>query len=157
MNIDILIGDDLFAWPAACGAIETTLAQIQGKLAGHKISYTTESVPSAVIKEAATGKYNVVVTDLDYEFDMSRKEGYGVVDAVAAMTPKPLLILCTSSDRVDRSRLEGKIDYLVTDGTSNKFDALVDRLAAHYGSVTHINLFIFFILWILFYTGRRLF
>jgi len=62
MNLDILIGDDLFAFPPAARIVKDTLGTLKEKLSEHQVTYAIESVPDVVIKAARTGKYHVVVT-----------------------------------------------------------------------------------------------
>lgn len=142
-KLEILIGDDMFAEPMPMRIIENSyIPNLKETFPEYSLEVKMVESPNEVIEEAKTGKYDVVVTDLDYsgvtDWDFSgratRKEGFDVINAVSQLKPRPLIILCTSSDSYDeiQRRTEGKIDYHAGKGASNKFEDLTNILIQHY-------------------------
>jgi hypothetical protein len=135
-TLEIIFGDDMFLDSFTSRIFESDYApMLQDKVKDYKICWKLVTKHDELIKEAKTGLYDVVVTDLDYAGGGSGKEGYAVIDEVSMLSPKPLLILCTSSDNFQEiARMtQGKIDYHAGGkGKGHKFDELVEVLAAHY-------------------------
>lgn len=132
-KLEILIGDDAFLEVFTIMTFnDAYIPRLKEGLKEYEISVKIETNPEKVIQEAS--KYDVVVTDLDYTGDARGRQGYEVVDAVAKLSPKPLLILCTSSDNYAeiKEKTEGKIDYHAGPNGLHKFDDLVDILINHY-------------------------
>jgi len=135
-NLSILLGDDEMG-PATQSVFEQEFTpRLQRALPNYQINWHYEMLPQRVIDEARTGRYDLVVTDLDYsDFgDRSHKDGYRIIDAVCTMNPKPLLILCTSTkDNPEmEQRTKGKINFKVGGGNNHKFSDLIDKLIEHF-------------------------
>ncbi len=135
-TLEILIGDDEFMDITTEMIFKSDyVPMLRQKLPNYDVKVTCVTAPKRVIEEASTGRYDVVVTDLDYTGGGRGREGYDVVDAVTAMTPRPVLMLCTSSDRFEeiRQRTAGKIDYHAgCTGKGHKFGDMMEKLAEHY-------------------------
>jgi hypothetical protein len=132
-SLDILIGDDAFLDFFTRQVFQDHyVPRLKSRLKSYDIKIAYETKPERVIVEAS--KFDVVVTDLDYTGDGAAKQGYDVIDAVCRLNPKPLLILCTSCDRLEEisEMTRGKIDYHAGIGHGHKFDRLVDILTTHY-------------------------
>lgn len=132
-RLEILVGDDAFldvftrmVWDG------TYVPRLQAGLAGYDVHVDIVTDAREVIGMASG--YDTVVTDLDYDGDGRGKQGYDVIDYVAKLEPKPLLVLCTSSDNHGEISLRtlGKIDYHAGTRGLHKFDDLVDVLIGHY-------------------------
>jgi DNA-binding NarL/FixJ family response regulator len=132
----ILVGDDSFLEPYVGMAwrdeyVPTIIEQL--KVLGYDTTIQSVKKPEDVVANAPEA--DVVVTDLDYTGHARGTEGYDVVDAVSQLNPKPLLILCTSSDDQQeiKARTDGKIDYQAGHlNKGHKFDELVEVLINHY-------------------------
>jgi hypothetical protein len=136
-SLRILIGDDELDFLANQFEFERYIApKLHGAVPNHKVNWNYESSPQRTIEEARTGRYDIVVTDLDYADygNGSHREGYEVIDAVCIMNPRPLLVLCTSSkDNPEmEQRTKGKIDFRAGGGDSHKLVDLVDKLTEHF-------------------------
>lgn len=135
-NLNILLGDDeLFA--STVSFFEQNQARtMQDALQDYKLSWEYQMKPERVISEAQTGKYDVVVTDLDYGEcgDGSHKDGYKIIDEVSKMSPKPQIVLCTSKkqDEEMAQRTRGKVDLIAGMGKGHKWDTLADVLIKHF-------------------------
>ncbi|MDO8480445.1 MAG: hypothetical protein Q7S65_01365 [Nanoarchaeota archaeon] len=135
LALEILIGDDLFLEFMTRYTVVPSLTQrLQEGILDYTVNVSTETDPEKVIQRAR--QYDVVVTDLDYTGDGTGRQGFQIVDAVAQMNPKPLLILCTSSDRHAeiKERTAGKVDYVAGLGADQKFEDLIGKLIQHYSS-----------------------
>jgi hypothetical protein len=136
-NLNILVGDDEMGFPSNQSTFEQFIApKFQRAVPDYKVNWNYESRPQRTIEEARTGRYDVVVTDLDYSDcgNGSHKEGYDVIDAVCTMNPKPLLVLCTSSEDSPEmeQRTKGKIEIRAGGGDNHKLVDLVDKLTEHF-------------------------
>jgi len=132
-KLEILVGDDLFMNATIKYSFKDIyIKKIEDGLPDYEINVQMEKTPEAVVKNAS--QYDVVVTDLDYDGDARGKQGYDVIDQVCKLNPKPLLILCTSSDSYEeiKQRTEGKIDYHAGPNGYHKFEDLVDIITKHY-------------------------
>ncbi|MDP2750005.1 MAG: hypothetical protein Q8O89_04185 [Nanoarchaeota archaeon] len=134
-KLEILIGDDGFLEPVTMIIFKEDYAQkLKRELSGYEINIAYETNPQRVIEKGS--RYDVIVTDLDYTGDGTGKQGYDVIDAISKLNPRPLIILCTSSDNHEeiQEKTQGKIDYLAGTGQGHKFGDLIDVLIGHYGS-----------------------
>lgn len=135
-NLNILIGDDEFKdFLTEMIFKQDYIPRLQNQSGTYHFNWQCETDSQTVINEAQTGRYEVVVTDLDYTGGGKGKEGYDVVDAVSRMNPKPLLILCSSCDNVKeiKEKTEGKIDFRAGGtGGRHKFGDLIEILAKHF-------------------------
>jgi CheY-like chemotaxis protein len=134
-NLEILIGDDLFAEPIASRSLKRTLEPL--KEYGMQLTYAT--TPEEVLKEAQTQKYDCIITDLDYgTTGRVGTEGFDIIDTLSQINfnPRPYIILCTSQDThqelIQKKLQEGKLNALVGPGPFNKFTALKNYLLKHY-------------------------
>lgn len=142
--LEILIGDDMFAFPMdALTVRQAYLKPLQKRLASEYALHIEEAAtPEQMIREAQTGRYDVIVTDLDYQTESKvGTEGYQVLDAIASMNlpKKPFVILCTSSDseqeNIQRKLKEGRMNaYLGSKGTAHKFGNLLTYLFSRYST-----------------------
>jgi|SRR3989344_329986 len=145
-QLEVLVGDDELASPISWIEIRRCYFKLlQERLASYcEVKIKEASKPEQVIREAQTGKYDIIVTDLDYQTEgRVGTEGYKVLDAIADMTfaKKPLVILCTSSDSqqetIRRKLKEGKMDlYIGSRGMNHKFANLVNYLVERFGGET---------------------
>jgi len=132
-NLEILVGDDAFKEIFVDQIFNNTyIPELKKGLSEYEVNVTTDIDYKEVIQNAS--KYDVVVTDLDYTGYGKGKEGYEVVDAISKMNPKPLIIMCTSSDEYQEieEKTAGKINYLAGAGEGHKFDDLLRILIKHY-------------------------
>ncbi|MEI7719065.1 MAG: hypothetical protein WCI72_04310 [archaeon] len=131
-TLEVLFGDDQFA------DISTEMifkgdyvSQLAKKLPNLSINWNCQENYLSTIKEVQTGKYDVVVTDLQYT--TNGKEGFEVVDTACNLSPRPLIVLCTNARETQQA--EGKADYIAKphDKCFHKFDSLIEVLAKHFG------------------------
>lgn len=130
-NIEILFGDDQFAdVQTRCIFNNDYIPSLNQQVPQFRFNWNCQTDHKATIDEAKTGRYEVVVTDLQYT--TNGQEGYEVAEAVSNLSPKPLLILCTNSEV--KSWTERGIDLVARpgDGCFHKFDALIKVLADYY-------------------------
>ena len=134
--VNILIGDDEFQdFITEMFFKNDYLPKLQIQTPGYQFNVTYETEARAVIDQVRTGKYDIVVTDLDYSGGGSGKEGYEVIDVVAKLNPRPFTILCSSCDRHKEieEKTKGKIDARAGgSGKGHKFGDLVEILAKHF-------------------------
>lgn len=128
-NLAILIGDDMFAMPVEEMTVRSQY--ITPFLERNpSVRIETLSRPQRVIDEAKTGKYGIVVTDLNYSGDGSGTQGYDVIDALNQLNPKPRIVLCTSTDKPEvKERVRGKIDFFAGSQEGHKFTTLFKYLS----------------------------
>lgn len=133
-TLNILIGDDLIGHPVTSQYITPYFTRIEEELTGYDVQITLQERPEKVIEEALTGKYDVVVTDLDYGMFGTKESGYDIVDAIAGMEKRPLVIMNTSCDNTGtiKERTVGKVDHYSGENHIDKFEGLVDVLVKHY-------------------------
>lgn len=139
-TLEILVGDDLFGIPSDSSMIKNNyLEPMKEKISGYSVYITYAENPREVVQEALTGKYDVIVTDLDYATTgRVGTEGFEVINEIAKtqLVKKPFVILCTSSDNqneaIQRQVNEKKIDAVVGVKSLNKFTSLVDYLVKKY-------------------------
>lgn len=135
-TLNILIGDDEFKDCFTQTIFrQDYVARLQKQVSDYQFNWTYKTDSREVTCEAKTGKYNVVITDLDYTGGGKGKEGYGVIEEVCKINPKPLLILCSSCDRHEevKEKTYGKIDFRAGgNGKGHKFDHLVEILTKHF-------------------------
>lgn len=128
------MGDDQINPPTEKKFTLLYASRIQKALPNHQINWHYECTPQATITEALTGRYDVVVTDLDFgeDGDKSHEEGYKIIDAVSKMNPRPLLILCTSNDETPEmsERINEKAMKSPIKGF-HKWEGLADFLITH--------------------------
>jgi ActR/RegA family two-component response regulator len=110
-KVSILIGDDELINPQTRAIFNsdysTELAERNPK---YEFNWKIETEAEEVIREARTGRYDVVVTDLNYT--NQGEEGYQIIDELQEIRDKSKLILCTSSDEPNiRAKVEGKVDF----------------------------------------------
>jgi hypothetical protein len=132
-NIEILFGDDQFAdIQTKCIFEGDYTRRLKDQFPDLRFNWNCQEDYQATIDEAKTGRYDVVVTDLQYTTNGC--EGYDVVKAVSKVIPKPIIILCTNS-KVE-SWTERGIDFVAKPekGFYHKFDALIKVLADYYKS-----------------------
>ena len=135
-DLEILIGDDAFKDISTEIIFNSTYKPcLQEAHPEYNFNWTLETDHQKVIEEAKTGKYDVVITDLDYSGGGTGKEGYEVVDAINTMNPRPYLVLCTSCDNQKeiKEETDGKIDGKTgSQGGGHKFDDLMTLLVQHF-------------------------
>jgi len=142
-NLSILLGDDeLFA--STISFFEQNQAKrIQDELPDYRLNWEYQMKPERVIEKARTGKYDVVITDLDYGDcgDGSHKDGYQIIDEVSKLNPKPLLILCTSKkqDEEMTQRTNEKVDFIAGMEKTHKWNTLADVLIKHFQNLKRGN------------------
>jgi len=134
-TLNILIGDDEFKdFLTERIFKQNYVRQLQDQTPGYELNWRYETDSQSVIREAITGTYEIVVTDLDYSGGGRGKEGYEVIDMISRMNPRPLLILCTScdNDKEIEERTGGKIDFRAGGARKgHKFSDLVEILSKH--------------------------
>jgi len=131
-KLEILLGDDAFYDSSTKNIFkEAYLSKLNENLINYEINFTLETEPKKVIENAH--KYQIVVTDLDYTGDGCGKQGYEIIEHVSNLNPKPLLILCTSSDNIIEinKMVRTKIDYHAGTGKGHKFEDLIEILTKH--------------------------
>lgn len=143
--LEMLIGDDMFASPLDAMEIKRGyLKPLHERLAPtYNLNITDASSPRQMIREAQTGKYNIIVTDLNYQTEgRVGTEGYEVLDAISIMSlpKKPFVILCTSADNqqmnIQRKLAERKMDICIgSEGGNHKFANLVEYLVGKFGGI----------------------
>jgi len=135
-KINILIGDDNFIEAFTYQIFSNEyIPKLQNQVPSYTFNWKLEIKPETVIRNAQTGKYDIVITDLDYCGYGTGKEGYEVVDKISEMPSRPLLILCTSSNNIQEinERTKGKIDFRAGGCPGrHKFDDLINFLIEYY-------------------------
>lgn len=135
-NIEVLFGDDQFAEVQTRCIFKSDYANELNKQFNEvQFNWTYQTDHQETIREAQTGKYDVVVSDLNYT--NNGEQGYEVIEQVSRLNPKPLLILCTASKSPEISSKAGRADFIATAGGKcfHKFDALIKILGEHYSSL----------------------
>lgn len=140
-SLEILIGDDLFGWPAESMEVERGyLHPLRNTLSkDYNARITQASTPEQMLAEASKGVYDLIISDLDYQTTgRVGTEGYGVFDSinVMALAKKPFRVLCTSSDNqkdeIESRIADGRIDAYVGAKSHIKFKLLVDFVINKY-------------------------
>ena len=136
-NLEILIGDDLFADPIVSRSLKRSIEPIKEILKHYKVGITYASTPKAMIQVVSAKSYDLIVTDLDYgTTGRVGTEGFEILDAINTMNPKPYILLCTSQDThkeaIQKCLASGKLNAVVGPGSFNKFSALKDHLIHYY-------------------------
>jgi hypothetical protein len=134
-TLNILIGDDEFKdFLTERIFKQNYVSQLKEQTPGYEFNWRYETDSQSVIRQATTGTYDIIVTDLDYSGGGRGKEGYEVIDMISKMNPRPILILCTSCDneREIEEKTRGKIDFRAGGtGKGHKFSDLVEILSKH--------------------------
>jgi len=136
-QLEILFGDDQFADASTRYFFQKDYApMLQERVPSIQFNWKYETSHEETIREAQTGKYEVVVTDLNYT--NGKEEGYEVVEKACRVQPKPLVILCTASNSPELRTKAVDADYIATSNERcfHKFDGLVEVLAKHFGGRT---------------------
>jgi len=132
-TLEILFGDDQFGDASTRYCFKNDYqSALKERVPSVQFNWTLTEGYEETIREVQTGKYNVVVSDLNYT--NRGEEGYDVIAKASNVQPKPLVILCTASDSKDLRAKAVGTDYIATANEKyfHKFDGLIEILAKHF-------------------------
>jgi len=133
-TIEVLFGDDQLDVLTLNVFKNGHLLNLTNQVPNIAFNWTYKLDHTKTIEEARTGKYDVVVTDMQYT--PNGKQGLEVIDIVSKLSPKPLLILCSNCDLKEEgiSLDNSAVDYVAGVGGNffHKFDSLIHILTEHF-------------------------
>ena len=138
MTLEILIGDDIFRRPEYEEIIQKNYILPVQKKTGQQFNTTYRGTLKDMIAAAQEKKYDLIITDLDYDERDSEKrgkEGLYVIEVLHAAGCGAPIVLCTGSDSftLEQALPQQQPTTLIT-GTREKikYEVLVDFLVKKY-------------------------